>query len=259
MTGFSVKDPSRIGVAVLGAGRMGQTHVRNVASVPNANVVVVADPDPAASAAGRDLARARRASDDPLEAIHDPDVEAVVIVTPDRHPRLADRGRAARRQGRLEREADRAGDRRDVPDRRPLARDRDPGPAGVHAPVRPGLREGEADDRRRRARPDRAVPRPVEGHVPAARRVPALVRRLVPGHVLARPRPRPFPGRGGRRGPRVGERPVRRPLRAGRRLGHLGRRAQVPERRPRRRRDLAPLRVGLRHPHRGRGRPWARS
>jgi myo-inositol 2-dehydrogenase/D-chiro-inositol 1-dehydrogenase len=82
MTGFSLKDPNDIGVAVLGAGRMGQTHVRNLSAIPNTHVVVVADPDPAAAAAGRDLVRARRMSDDPLEAIHDPAVEAVVIVTP---------------------------------------------------------------------------------------------------------------------------------------------------------------------------------
>ena len=82
MGSFTLKDPNNIGVAVLGAGRMGQTHVRNLGSIPNANVVVVADPDAGAAERGRDLARARRASTDPVEAILDPDVEAVVIVTP---------------------------------------------------------------------------------------------------------------------------------------------------------------------------------
>jgi transketolase len=98
MTGFSLKDPSDIGVAVLGAGRIGQTHVRTMAAIPNAHVVVVADPDPTAAAAGRVLARARRASDDPLEAIHDADVEAVVILTPtDTHATLIE---AALRAGK---------------------------------------------------------------------------------------------------------------------------------------------------------------
>ncbi len=79
---FSLRDPNNIGVAVLGAGRMGQTHVRNIAAIPNAHVVVVADPNGDAAERGRELARATRASTDPVEAILDPDVEAVVIVTP---------------------------------------------------------------------------------------------------------------------------------------------------------------------------------
>jgi myo-inositol 2-dehydrogenase/D-chiro-inositol 1-dehydrogenase len=82
MSSFALKDPNDIGVAVLGAGRMGRVHVRNLAAVPNARVVVVADPDEGAATRGRDLARARRASTDPMEALHDPDVDAVVIVTP---------------------------------------------------------------------------------------------------------------------------------------------------------------------------------
>jgi myo-inositol 2-dehydrogenase/D-chiro-inositol 1-dehydrogenase len=72
----------RIGVAVLGAGRMGQTHIRNLAGIADARVVVVADPDLAAAERGRLTARAERAVSDPLEAIADPAVDAVVIVTP---------------------------------------------------------------------------------------------------------------------------------------------------------------------------------
>ena len=98
MTGFSLKDPNDIGVAVLGAGRMGQTHVRNMAAIANTHVVVVADQNPEAAAAGGALARAGRVSDDPLEAIHDPEVEAVVIVTPtDTHATLIE---AALRAGK---------------------------------------------------------------------------------------------------------------------------------------------------------------
>ena len=82
MTGFTLKDPNHIGVAVLGAGRMGRVHVRNLGTIANANVVVVADPNPDAAEAGRILAGARRATLDPLDAINDPDVEAVVINTP---------------------------------------------------------------------------------------------------------------------------------------------------------------------------------
>ncbi len=82
MAAFAPRDPDSIGVAVLGAGRMGRTHVRNIAAIPNARMVVVADPDGDAAARGCLLARAQRASTDPVEAIHDPAVEAVVIVTP---------------------------------------------------------------------------------------------------------------------------------------------------------------------------------
>jgi myo-inositol 2-dehydrogenase / D-chiro-inositol 1-dehydrogenase len=89
MSNFQPRDPGSIGVAFLGAGRMGQTHVRNLAGVANARTVVVADPNPENAATGRDLARARRASTDPVEAILDPDVEAVVISTPtDTHAHL---------------------------------------------------------------------------------------------------------------------------------------------------------------------------
>ena len=82
MGSFTPRNPGSIGVAVLGAGRMGQTHIRNLAAIANATTVIVADPDPAAAEAGRSLARAQRASEDPLQAIHDPDVEAVLIATP---------------------------------------------------------------------------------------------------------------------------------------------------------------------------------
>ncbi len=82
MPAFALRDPADIRVAVLGAGRMGLVHARNLAGNPNVNIVVVADPDRAAAERGRDLARAQRASTDPLAAIHEPDVDAVVIVTP---------------------------------------------------------------------------------------------------------------------------------------------------------------------------------
>ena len=82
MTGFAVKDPTSIGVAFLGVGRMGQTHIRTLAGVRNAQVRVVADPDIAAAEQARDMSRADRATTDPLDAINDPAVEAVVIVTP---------------------------------------------------------------------------------------------------------------------------------------------------------------------------------
>ena len=83
------KDPGRIGVAVLGAGRMGMTHLRTLAGVSGVRVVVVADPDLLAAERGAALVNARRVVAEPAEAIDDPAVEAVVIVTPtSTHARL---------------------------------------------------------------------------------------------------------------------------------------------------------------------------
>jgi myo-inositol 2-dehydrogenase/D-chiro-inositol 1-dehydrogenase len=89
MSNWKPRDPSSIGVAFLGAGRMGQTHLRNLAAIPNARVVVVADPNPDNAAIGRGIAAAERTSTDPAAAILEPDVEAVVISTPtDTHASL---------------------------------------------------------------------------------------------------------------------------------------------------------------------------
>ena len=71
-----------IGVAALGAGRMGLTHIQNLAGIPRVRVIAVADPDPEAAERGRSLARAEQAFTDPLAAIAAQGVEAVVIVTP---------------------------------------------------------------------------------------------------------------------------------------------------------------------------------
>ena len=79
---FRLRDPQAIGVAVLGAGRMGQTHLRTLAGIGHVQVVAVADPDHAAAERGRALAGAPRALSEPLEAIADPAVDAVVVVTP---------------------------------------------------------------------------------------------------------------------------------------------------------------------------------
>ena len=98
MTGFTPRDRGSIGIALLGAGRMGLTHVRNIAGIATARVVVVADPIAEAAERGRELAEATRASTDPLDAIRDPNVEAVVIVTPtDSHAALIE---AALRAGK---------------------------------------------------------------------------------------------------------------------------------------------------------------
>ena len=70
-----------LGVAVLGAGRIGKIHARNVAAHPQARLVAVADP---VAAAAEPLAEALGATAllDPIAAIEREDVDAVVIGTP---------------------------------------------------------------------------------------------------------------------------------------------------------------------------------
>jgi myo-inositol 2-dehydrogenase/D-chiro-inositol 1-dehydrogenase len=83
------KSKAEIGVAFLGAGRMGETHLRNLATVNGVRVRVVADPNLEAAERGRELCSADRAIANTEEAILDPAVDAVIIVTPtDTHARL---------------------------------------------------------------------------------------------------------------------------------------------------------------------------
>ena len=69
-----------LNVALLGAGRLGAAHARTLAGIPEARLVVVADPRPE----GRELGEryGARPVAEPEAAISDPQVEAVVIVTP---------------------------------------------------------------------------------------------------------------------------------------------------------------------------------
>jgi len=83
------KSHAEIGVAFLGVGRMGETHLRNLAAINGVRVKVVADPNLEAAERGRELSGADRAIDSTEEAILDPGVDAVIIVTPtDTHARL---------------------------------------------------------------------------------------------------------------------------------------------------------------------------
>jgi predicted dehydrogenase len=73
---------SSIGVAFLGIGRMGETHLRNLLGISGVRVVVVADPRLEAAERGKALAGAEQALMDVAQAITYPGVDAVVIVTP---------------------------------------------------------------------------------------------------------------------------------------------------------------------------------
>lgn len=70
------------GVALLGAGRIGTEHARNLAGIPQARVVAVADPNLIAAEAAKVLARGERVYADPKDAIADADVQVVIICTP---------------------------------------------------------------------------------------------------------------------------------------------------------------------------------
>jgi myo-inositol 2-dehydrogenase / D-chiro-inositol 1-dehydrogenase len=89
----------KIGVAFLGLGRMGETHLRNLTGLSQVKVVVVADPRREAAERGKAICGAEEALTDIEKAIDHPAVDAVVIVTPtDTHARLlelaADAGKA---------------------------------------------------------------------------------------------------------------------------------------------------------------------
>lgn len=74
---------SRLGIAVIGSGRAGMIHARNfVAGVEGARLVAMVDPAPAArEAALRELGLTKGYADY-REALADPAVDAVVVVTP---------------------------------------------------------------------------------------------------------------------------------------------------------------------------------
>ena len=70
------------GVALLGAGRIGTEHARNLAGIPQARVIAVADPNLEAAESARILARGERVYANPADAIADADVQVVIICTP---------------------------------------------------------------------------------------------------------------------------------------------------------------------------------
>ncbi len=80
---------STTGVAFLGLGRMGETHLRNLVGLRGVRVVAVADPNAEAAERGKVLANAEGVFTDVEKAISHPGVDAVVIVTPtETHARL---------------------------------------------------------------------------------------------------------------------------------------------------------------------------
>jgi myo-inositol 2-dehydrogenase / D-chiro-inositol 1-dehydrogenase len=70
-----------IRIAMLGAGRIGKIHARNIAANPRCRLMVVADPI-ADSASGLAESLGAEASSDAAAVLARPDVDAVVIGTP---------------------------------------------------------------------------------------------------------------------------------------------------------------------------------
>jgi myo-inositol 2-dehydrogenase/D-chiro-inositol 1-dehydrogenase len=87
-----VESPLRF--AVLGVGRIGSIHARNIARLPGARLALISDVDEqAAGAIAAELGAATASID---AAIGSPDIDAVVICTPtDTHADLIDRAAAA--------------------------------------------------------------------------------------------------------------------------------------------------------------------
>src|SRR5260221_14421933 len=76
-----MKNKETIGVAFLGVGRMGETHLRNLTAISGIKVVAVADLILERAERGRQITGAELAITDSAKAIKHPAVDAVVIVT----------------------------------------------------------------------------------------------------------------------------------------------------------------------------------
>ena len=79
---------ARIGLAVIGAGRMGSNHARLIAAgAPEIRVVAIGDVDGGAARRLADAIDGARPFDDPFEAIAAPGVDAVLVAAPSVHHR----------------------------------------------------------------------------------------------------------------------------------------------------------------------------
>src|SRR5581483_6447131 len=74
---------SNIGIAVIGAGRIGTLRSRIAAKHPSVSYLAIADKDPARAKALAEIAGANRCSGNNDEIIDDPNVTAVFVSTPE--------------------------------------------------------------------------------------------------------------------------------------------------------------------------------
>src|SRR5258706_16388693 len=84
--------PARIGLAVIGAGRMGSSHARLIAAgAPELRIVAICDVDDAAAVRLADELGDPAAFADPLDAISAPGADAVLIaVSPVNHRQIVE-------------------------------------------------------------------------------------------------------------------------------------------------------------------------
>ncbi len=76
----------RVRVALIGAGRIGQRHAATLAhAIPEAELAIIADVQGAAAEALAARVRCERWTPDPVEALVDPDIDAVVIAASTDH------------------------------------------------------------------------------------------------------------------------------------------------------------------------------
>jgi len=73
---------NEIVVALMGAGRAGQEHARNLGSLPNVRVALVCEPFKEAAQSAAKLARAENITESPDEVFAREDIDAVIISTP---------------------------------------------------------------------------------------------------------------------------------------------------------------------------------
>src|SRR5271165_309667 len=71
-----------IRVALLGAGRIGQEHAKNLVSIPGVEVGIVCDPRLDAAKMLRPLVRAEKVTDQADEVLSSKDIDAIIICTP---------------------------------------------------------------------------------------------------------------------------------------------------------------------------------
>jgi myo-inositol 2-dehydrogenase / D-chiro-inositol 1-dehydrogenase len=87
-----------IRVALIGAGRIGQEHAKNLASFPDIQVLVVCDPVIKAAKKVQPLARASGITDSPDEVFGRTDIDAVVVCTPtDSHAAMIERAASSKK------------------------------------------------------------------------------------------------------------------------------------------------------------------
>ncbi len=73
-----------LGIGVIGAGVMGADHARIIGrEVAGARLVVIADPDETRAKAAAEASGAARQVRDPMAVVEDPEVEAVLVASPD--------------------------------------------------------------------------------------------------------------------------------------------------------------------------------